>query len=140
MIHKHYAFSALVKNPLLEQAFAATLSFTEEETRTFNIDEQHVKALKQFLKVLATDILDMKIVAGPVGAFVTDEGNVGPTAAVCISTSHLAIHIWSDDKPARVELDVYSCKEFNVGDVVKYLDEQMGIIKVTITKVERDNP
>lgn len=133
MIHKHYTFSALVRNPLLEQAIATT------DMLHSDINEQHTEMLKNFLKVLATDILDMKIVAGPVGAFVYDDGNVGPTAAVCISTSHLACHIWSEEKPARVELDVYSCKDFNVADVLRHLDDNMDVLKVRVTKIDRNN-
>ena len=31
-----------------------------------------------------------------------------------IETSHIAMHIWDEPKPALMQFDVYSCGEFDV--------------------------
>lgn len=114
MIHKHICITAFVRNPI---------------TDTDNLCE--------FLKDMAENVLKMKIVAGPVGAYVDDVGNRGPTATVCISTSHLAIHIWDEEGPYRVEFDVYSCKEFDTVDVLDRLHSAMHIIAHRVREVDR---
>ena len=69
--------------------------------------------------------IDMKIIKGPYAAYVTKEGNCGATGIVMIETSHIAIHIWDEPTPALVQCDVYSCAEFQQGEVIMHL----GIMK-----------
>ncbi len=51
----------------------------------------------------------------------TREGNRGITGVVMIETSHISIHIWDEITPALVQCDVYSCAEFQRGEVVMHL-------------------
>ena len=99
--HKHLIIRAEVKHPIT----------SEWELR---------KWLKNLVK-----IIDMKIVGGPYTAYVTKEGNRGITGVVMIETSHIAIHIWDEPTPALVQCDVYSCAEFQQGEVIMHL----GIMK-----------
>ena len=51
-------------------------------------------------------------------SYVSKEGNRGVTGVVMIETSHIAIHIWDESKPALVQCDVYSCAEFSSSEVL----------------------
>ena len=78
------------------------------------------KELKKWLKDL-TKIIGMKIIKGPFASYVTKEGNRGITGIVMIETSHISIHVWDEKTPALVQCDVYSCAEFQRGEVVMHL-------------------
>ena len=78
------------------------------------------KELKKWLKDLVK-IIDMKIIKGPFAAYVSKGGNCGLTGIVMIETSHIAIHIWDEPTPALVQCDVYSCAEFQQGEVIMHL-------------------
>ena len=78
------------------------------------------KVLKKRLKDL-TKIIKMKIIKGPYASYVTKDGNRGITGIVMIETSHIAIHIWDEESPALVQCDVYSCAEFQRGEVIMHL-------------------
>ena len=67
----------------------------------------------------------MKTIKGPYAAYVSKEGNCGVTGIVMIETSHIAIHIWDEMTPALVQCDVYSCAEFQQGEVMMHF----GIMK-----------
>ena len=96
--HKHLIIRAEVKHPIT----------SEWELR---------KWLKNLVK-----IIDMKIVGGPYTAYVTKEGNRGITGVVMIETSHISIHIWDEARPSLVQCDIYSCAEFQQGEVIMHLD------------------
>ena len=78
------------------------------------------KELKKWLKDLVK-LIRMKIIKGPYASYVTREGNRGITGIVMIETSHISIHIWDEITPALVQCDVYSCAEFQRGEVVMHL-------------------
>ena len=82
------------------------------------------KELKKWLRDLVK-IIKMKIIKGPYASYVTREGNRGITGVVMIETSHIAIHVWDEISPALVQCDVYSCAEFQQGEVIMHL----GIMK-----------
>jgi S-adenosylmethionine/arginine decarboxylase-like enzyme len=69
------------------------------------------------------EAIDMNIVVPARSKYVATEGNEGLTGAVCIETSHIATHIWCNESPMHVELDVYSCKDFDVETVINKLKE-----------------
>ena len=53
------------------------------------------------------------------------EGNRGITCVTIIETSHVAIHIWDEQSPALLQLDVYTCSDLNkniVFDALKQFD------------------
>lgn len=57
--------------------------------------------------------IDMKILRGPYSVYSDVEGNRGMTGVCIIETSHIAIHVWDEESPALMQLDVYSCKDFD---------------------------
>ena len=60
-----------------------------------------------------------------------DEGGV--TGVCVLSTSHCAIHTW----PLRpfFVLDVYSCRDFDPGQVQHHLEDRLGAYDVQVTDV-----
>ena len=92
--HKHLLIRTEVKHPITSE-----------------------RELKKWLKNLVKTI-DMEIVGGPYTAYVTKEGNQGATGVVMIETSHIAIHIWDEERPSLVQCDIYSCAEFSVPEVL----------------------
>ena len=100
-VHKHLIIRAEVRYPITSE-----------------------RELKKWLRNLVKKI-DMAIVGGPYVAYVTKEGNRGATGVVMIETSHIAIHIWDEERPSLVQCDIYSCAEFQQGEVIMHL----GIMK-----------
>ena len=92
--HKHLIIRAEVKHPITSE-----------------------RELKKWLRNLVKTI-DMEIVGGPYVAYVTKEGNRGATGVVMIETSHIAIHIWDENRPSLVQCDIYSCAEFSASEVL----------------------
>ena len=91
--------------------------------------------VSQFLKKVV-ETVGMEIIAGPITAQVTEEGNRGPTGAVVLATSHSSIHSWVET--GRVEFDIYSCCHFEVEPVLNLFDQ----FKPTFIKqqlINRDN-
>lgn len=78
--------------------------------------------LNQWLRELVADI-KMKLVIEPRSFYVTTPGNEGLTGQCGLETSHCSVHIWSDVKPNIVQMDVYSCKDFDVDTVIMKLKE-----------------
>lgn len=67
--------------------------------------------------------LNMKILQGPFSSYVTEEGNKGLTAMVMIETSHIAFHIWDEQDPALLQLDVYTCGPLDAEQALKDMDK-----------------
>ena len=81
-------------------------------------NEDEDKIVTNFMKNLV-DKIEMKLIAGPIAEYVKDQGNVGWTSALLLSTSHAAMHIWNEW--GIMQLDVYSCKEFDERKVITFL-------------------
>ena len=111
-VHKHLIIRAEVKSPIATE-----------------------KGIRKWLRNLVKKI-DMKIIKGPYAAYVTNEGNCGVTGVVMIETSHIAIHIWDEELPALVQCDVYSCAEFQQGEVIMHLGK-MKPKKIEYMMVDR---
>lgn len=75
-----------------------------------------------WLKKLCCSI-DMKILVGPFSSYSDDECNRGLTIGAVITTSHIVAHFWENVKPLRLELDIYSCKRFDLDTVFKELSK-----------------
>jgi S-adenosylmethionine/arginine decarboxylase-like enzyme len=86
-------------------------------------------AAKMALERLVEKI-GMRLLEGdtnPVAMYCDKPGNRGITATALIETSNITIHCWDEGSPVRVQLDVYSCAPFSVGDVIAWLDNLMGL-------------
>ena len=83
--HEHLLVQARVKKPISDEAIA-----------------------KQWMIDLVEKV-GMVVAAGPIASYVSTPGNTGITAAICLQTSHAAMHVWDEVSPALVQFDIYSC-------------------------------
>lgn len=79
--------------------------------------------------------IDMNILGGPHVYRSDIEGNEGYTAITAITTSHIVIHTWDT---GLVQLDVYSCKKFEILDIVELL-KTLSITDIKIKFLDRSN-
>ena len=96
---------------------------------------KNYRTLNDWLTRLVASI-DMKICIEPRSIYVDEPGNKGLTGQVGIETSHIAIHIWDECSPAVVQMDVYSCKEFDESIIPKFLDE-WGLVNYESLLIDR---
>ena len=88
--------------------------------------------------------IDMKILAGPMTAWCPMEGNVGWSGTVIIETSSITFHSWTEAHYPVIQLDVYSCNDFEIATVLlwlrqfeperidyKFLDREAGFEEIT---------
>lgn len=113
--HKHLLVRAEIKNPPKNEEFIKSW----------------------FLNLIKT--INMKVLMGPIAAYVEIPGNQGLTCVAVIETSHIAMHVWDETDPALMQLDVYTCGALDIDDVFnslevfdpvhmdyKYLDREQG--------------
>ena len=114
VVHKHLIIRAEVSNPLKEEQLA--------------IDWMNKLVNK----------IGMKVMMGPFAKYLDVEGNRGLTAVAIIETSHIALHVWDEDKPALLQLDVYTCGPLDHYDVVEALRE-FHPVKIEMKYLDREN-
>lgn len=78
--------------------------------------------IKIWMKHLV-DKIGMNILMGPYAVYSDMEGNQGLTAVTIIETSHIAMHVWDEEEPALMQLDVYTCSTLNIDDVFEAIKE-----------------
>lgn len=72
-----------------------------------------IESMNVWFKDLVHSI-NMKILMGPYLIYSNMIGNKGFTGVTIIETSHIAMHIWDETNPAKMELDVYTCSYLDV--------------------------
>ena len=82
--------------------------------------------------------IDMKLLKGPIVAYSDMVGNRGLTGIVIIETSHIAFHSWDENIPAVIQLDVYSCKDFEPQTIFNDL-EVFNLKKLEYKFLDREN-
>ena len=82
--------------------------------------------------------IDMKLLAGPYTTYVNEKGNKGMTSVAIIETSHIALHIWDETNPGLMQLDVYSCANFNPQDVFEKVNEMFQTVKMEYKFLDRE--
>lgn len=82
--------------------------------------------------------INMKILAGPFVEYCEKEGNRGFTGAVIIETSHIAMHIWDEEHPALVQLDVYTCSDLPLDDVFAHFNV-LQPVELSYKFLDREN-
>ena len=98
-----------------------------------------VDYIQDWLRLLIKQI-DMEILMGPYAVYYDVPGNKGITAFSIITTSHIGLHTFEEGEgePTRFELDVYSCKDFDINDVFNALKE-FEIIEASYKFLDREN-
>jgi S-adenosylmethionine/arginine decarboxylase-like enzyme len=84
--------------------------------------EEDLNKISDWIRSLIKKI-DMKLLAGPYTTYVNEKDNKGMTSVAIIETSHIALHIWDEVNPGLMQLDVYSCADFNRPEELKFLTE-----------------
>ena len=98
--------------------------------------EESLNEILSWMKSLIEKI-DMKLMQGPSISYVDQPGNRGTTCMALIETSHIVIHIWDEPTPGILQLDIYSCKEFDLNEVIFHLEEYFTISKMQYKFLDR---
>lgn len=118
--HKHLIVRAEIDNP------------------PFNTTE-----VEQWFRDLIAN-LGMKVLYGPVARYCELEHNEGMTGFAILSTSHAVLHTWDRCEQPIIQLDIYTCSEFNL-DIAwaalevfkpktieyKFLDREHGLVEIS---------
>ena len=96
-------------------------------------EKQLTKWLKDFI-----DYIDMKILMGPYVKYCNVEGNRGITGIAVIETSHIAIHVWDEPNPALMQIDVYSCAEFDVDQIAEKIKQDFDVVELDYKYLNRE--
>ena len=98
--------------------------------------EDSLHEILDWMKTLIKKI-DMKLMQGPTISYVDQPGNRGTTCMSLIETSHIVIHIWDEPNPGLIQLDIYSCKEFNLEIVMKHIKEYFNVLNMQYKFLDR---
>ena len=119
-----------MKNPIKVHKH---LIIRAEANRVPTDEEQLTEWLKDFI-----DSIKMKILMGPYVKYCNVEGNRGITGIAVIETSHIAIHVWDEPNPALMQIDVYSCAEFDVDEIAEKIKSDFDVIKLDYKYLNRE--
>ena len=104
-----------------------------EANRVPTDEEQLTEWLKDFIETI-----NMKILMGPYVKYCEMEGNRGITGIAVIETSHIAIHVWDEPNPALMQIDVYSCAEFDVDEIAEKIKQDFDVVKLDYKYLNRE--
>ena len=119
-----------MKNPIKVHKH---LIIRAEANRVPTDEEQLTEWLKEFI-----DSIHMKILMGPYVKYCKMEGNRGITGIAVIETSHIAIHVWDEPNPAQMQIDVYSCAEFDVDEIANKIKSDFDVVKLDYKYLNRE--
>ena len=119
-----------MKNPVLIHKH---LIIRAEANRVPTDEEQLTTWLTEFI-----ESINMKILMGPYVKYCTMEGNRGITGIAVIETSHIAIHVWDEPNPALMQIDVYSCAEFDPYKIAEKIKQDFDVVKIDYKYLNRE--
>ena len=90
---------------------------------------EDVNTLTDWIRKVIKSI-DMKILGGPYTTYCDVKGNKGMTSVTIIETSHIALHTWDEVTPALLQLDVYSCADFDPNIIFELVNEEFDAVKI----------
>lgn len=112
--HQHVVVKAHVRDPIKSEAGA-----------------------DEWIRNLISSI-GMELAMGPWSWYSEMPGNRGLTTSAIITTSHIAMHIWDEEDPAVVQLDVYSCACVDL-DVVFAALKCMDPVRIAYKFMDRED-
>ena len=84
------------------------------------------------------DKIEMEMLYSPRAVMCDKEGNEGISAFCLITTSHISLHTWDKISPNLLQLDVYSCKDFDINIVLDEIKE-FNPLSLKCKFLDRDN-
>lgn len=93
--------------------------------------------LNKWLTQIVSEI-GMKITMDARSFYVDKKGNRGLTGVVGLQTSHAAVHVWDEDKPAGFQFDLYTCSHLPTEKVIKLLVKDWDLISYKYLVLERE--
>ena len=96
-----------------------------------------IKEVKTWVKDLVPKI-KMRLMGEPLAFYCDKKGNKGATCVAVIETSHIALHVWDENNPSLIQLDVYSCSKLYENVVFEHL-EQFKPEKIQYKLLDRNN-
>lgn len=102
-----------------------------------NHPPQNPRAMDEWMRHLVEDI-QMKVLMGPFSIYSDMPGNQGLTSVTIIETSHIAVHVWDEVSPALMQMDVYSCSDFEPQLIFDRLYNDFGAVKVEWKFLDRE--
>ena len=91
-----------------------------------------------WLRSLVT-LIDMQILLNAQAIYCEDLGNEGVTGLVGLTTSHASFHSWHDVPRPFVNLDIYSCKTFDVSKVIEFVKDTFMMTEYSYLLIDREN-
>lgn len=67
------------------------------------------------------EVVDMQILMDAKAIYCEDLGNEGLTGVVGLTTSHASFHAWHAVERPFMQMDLYSCRDFTVADVLEHM-------------------
>lgn len=92
---------------------------------------------ENFLRKLVS-LVDMQILMDATAIFCEDLGNEGVTGTVGLTTSHASFHSWHGAERPFMSFDLYSCRDFNAHQVIRFINENYGCIEADYTLFDRN--
>ncbi len=62
----------------------------------------------------------------------------GISGFVLLAESHISVHVYPER--SYVNLDIFSCREFDVAQATQALEQQFGLTNITIHTLDRPHP
>ena len=119
-----------MKNPVLIHKH---LIIRAEANKVPTDEEQLTEWMKEFISSI-----DMKILMGPYVKYCNMECNRGITGIAVIETSHITIHVWDEPNPALMQIDVYSCAEFDPYKIAEKIKADFDVVKIDYKYLNRE--
>jgi len=80
--------------------------------------------------------INMELLIGPHTVYCNDIGNEGLTSICAITTSSITLHTWNN--PAILQLDVYSCKDFDINIVFDHIRQRFTTTAIRYKFLDRE--
>ena len=92
--------------------------------------------LKNHILKLAS-LINARIIIEPQIKYCDSHGNTGYIGIAGIGTSHITCHHWDKTNPQRLQLDIYSCTEYDVDLALDEILEFWAIQKINYMVIRR---
>lgn len=96
----------------------------------------HLKKINNWFADLIHSI-GMNPLLGPFTVYCETAGNKGLTGICAIETSSITMHVWDEDKPGVMQLDIYTCSTLDISIIFDKL-QQFKPTRIQYVFIDRD--